>query len=48
MEGLWNLGLEKLRSVLSSVGWIVDAWKMRILRTVQKIKACLVEFQREV
>lgn len=52
MEGLWNLGLEKILAVASSVGWIVEASKIqisnRILKIVQKNKSWLVEFQREV
>ena len=47
MERLWNFGLEKPLSVKSSVGHSLGAWKVRILRGLQKIEAWHVQCQRE-
>jgi hypothetical protein len=46
VEGLWNVGLEDLFGVKSFVRCCVGACKI-MLRTVQKIEAWLVKFQRK-
>jgi hypothetical protein len=46
VEGLWNFGPKDPFSVKSSVECCIGVWKIA-LRTVQKMEAWLVKFQRE-
>lgn len=43
MKGLWNWGLEKPMSVQSVMSCTVEAWKIKILRVVQMMKAWFVK-----
>ena len=44
----WNSGLQESLNIKTSVGYSVRAWKIRLLRAVQRTEACLVKFQKEV